>query len=377
MKRIKINKHKIIFSLILFVVIMFILIPKVNLIFERFNSPFKYDEALDKNINALKIISSDCIIALYDGELKEYFLHDKTFGKTLFSLKDYSINEDNIALDCKGVLFKFQDDNHNYLKYKNFNNGEITNIVSTDKENSINMYIEDDKVIYYLKDNNTMKINFFNVKTNKNKLILELESNMNEENYNYLSQPSIDDDYIVFSNIKKNEFDEKKSELYFFNIGNYEIKNLNTKKDFIYKPIVYNNKLLGLKENIVSEIVPDELNNLNSIKYYANCIAVFNENDNSWNNIFDNYNIIKKDENLFDITQKDGYLYWMSSFTNKGYFYNLNNNQIETLFTENIKKLAPGDYSFSIVDIKNNIILYKVNIFGEENTSEQYIYKLK
>ncbi|HAT4163639.1 TPA: hypothetical protein I9Z77_003154 [Clostridium perfringens] len=209
MKRIKINKHKIIFSLILFVVIMFILIPKVNLIFERFNSPFKYDEALDKNINALKIISSDCIIALYDGELKEYFLHDKTFGKTLFSLKDYSINEDNIALDCKGVLFKFQDDNHNYLKYKNFNNGEITNIVSTDKENSINMYIEDDKVIYYLKDNNTMKINFFNVKTNKNKLILELESNMNEENYNYLSQPSIADDYIVFSNIKKNEFDEK------------------------------------------------------------------------------------------------------------------------------------------------------------------------
>ncbi|HAT4365514.1 TPA: hypothetical protein I9148_003107, partial [Clostridium perfringens] len=131
------------------------------------------------------------------------------------------------------------------------------------------------------------------------------------------------------------------------------------------------------KENIVSEIVPDELNNLNSIKYYANCIAVFNENDNSWNNIFDNYNIIKKDENLFDITQKDGYLYWMSSFTNKGYFYNLNNNQIETLFTENIKKLAPGDYSFSIVDIKNNIILYKVNIFGEENISEQYIYKLK
>ena len=54
-----------------------------------------------------------------------------------------------------------------------------------------------------------MNINIFTVKTNKNKLILELESNMNEENYNYLSQPSIADDYIVFSNIKKNEFDEK------------------------------------------------------------------------------------------------------------------------------------------------------------------------
>lgn len=357
--------------------ILFLFCPKIYKIYERFNSPFKYNDILNSELNVLKILSDKCFIVLHEGEIKEYFSDKNLFGKTLFSLKDYSITEEDIALSDTGILFKFQDDTYNYLKYQNFINGQILDIVLTNKNNLINMYIEDDKIVYYLKDNNTVEVNFFNLKTNKNKLILELESTINNKESNYLSQPNITDEYIIFSTIREGEDDKKTSKIYFFNSENDEINLLNNKDDLIYKPILYKNKLLGLKENIVNEIIPDELNDLNSVEYYANCIVVFNEESNSWINLFNNYDIIKKDENVFDINQKEGFLYWISSFTNKGYFYDLKNNKVESLFTKKINKLRPGDYNFSILDIQDNIILYKVDILGENNSLKQYIYKFK
>lgn len=139
--------------------------------------------------------------------------------------------------------------------------------------------VKDNNMVYYISDDNNLKIMYVNLE-NLNKQVVK-SYKLNKNNTIYVSKPSIDNDFIVWS-----ENSNGKDTILKYDIKNNSIDELESND--IYNPIILNNKIYAVKSN---EYIDDE------IKSYVR----------------------EPRETIFGVYGNEKLLFWMSSFSKGGY----------------------------------------------------------
>ncbi|EIL8446428.1 hypothetical protein GNF78_00505 [Clostridium perfringens] len=330
---------------------------------------FNLSQEIDNSLNVIKLISKDCLLVFENNKVIEYFPQKNKFGETIFEVSNNNILISLETTQTGLVWLEFNNSSEEYsLNYKEFNEDSKTEIDKFKSEFSPELSLSKNHIIYQTTYENILKIQLVNLLDFSNEIIFE--SPLNEDNIsNYFSKPDIDGNYVVWSKKYLDNNNLFNSSIYLYNIELSKLE-LIEENSLFYDPILYNDSLICIKYNLESEMMPDENNNSNLITYSEDYIVYYDSSTKEWKNICDDENIIRDKETIFNIVKKDNFLYWTSSFSNKGFIYDISLNTFKQL--PQISDLP--NYNYIILDIKDNTVLYK--LMYPDGTTNLYLYTL-
>jgi|GEM_PF-3744264 len=319
---------------------------------------FNYTYKIDSEIDVKGIIDENNIIIKDEENLVKYNLKKMKKENVLASVQDgYNVHSVNTFDD--GIIWIETRDtpdisNKIYIKY--YDSDSILLIDESTNKILPQLSVSGNEMVYYIVDDKLFSIKMVDLESGEKNTVASYESSNNKR---YISQPSINDYYIVWSCMET-----EKSTIYIYDIETNNIKVLSD-DELLYNPVLKNNNLLAIKQNIYFD---EEIND----SYSSNYIVEFNSTSKTWTKFKENTiseYVFEPKESIFSLAVNSELLYWTSSLRNGNYVYNFTNDECIPIIKEGYNT------NTSIIFSKKNIIYYEVTI--NENEKLKFIYSIK
>lgn len=350
----------IIIQIIFILSILFVFKDKINKyiddykIINNFNYTYKINSALE-----VKGILDENNIIIQDGEKLIKYNLKKSQKKDVLASIESGYNVDSVNTFDNGIVWietKSTPTISSKIYIKNYDSDNIVLIDETTEKILPKLSLINNKMVYYIADEKIFYIKMVNLESQKTDVVASYEAGDNKV---YISQPSINSSYIVWSCT-----DSEKSI-----INKYNIKTNSTEvisdNELVYNPVLKENNLLAVKQNIYFDQEIDD-------SYSSDYIVEFDNINKKWTkfkeNVISNY-IFEPKESIFSLSYDSELLYWTSSLRGGNVIYD----NINDKFISVIKK--GYDTNTNILYSKKNTVYYEVNI--NENEKLKFIYNVK
>lgn len=322
------KRNKIIITIISILFLLIAIVCKDNISkYINYNKKirnFNYTYNVDKELNVKGIIDKDNIIIQDEENLIKYDLK-KSKREQIIAKINQGYNLSFVTANNDGVIWmetRQTPSISSKIYFKRYDSEDVRVIDESTDKILPQISLNDNNITYYIVNDNKFEIKLVNIKSFKEKIVKSYESNTNK---GYISAPSIGNNNIVWSYTNENS-----SIVYIYNIDDddiIEIKN----SEVIYNPVLKNNRLFAIKENLHYDEKIKE-------SYSSNYIVELESEE--WIK-FEEKNIkeyvYEPKESIFKLGQTSNILYWLSSLRDGNCIYNSNSNEFIPITKDNSK----------------------------------------